>query len=657
MNDPTLDLARQHHAEGRLAQAEALYRQFLQMDPNHAEALGLLGMLYLQLNRPSDAAVILIRAVAADPQSADYQFNLGLALSATERWSEAISAFEKAIVLRPENAAAHNGLGTALRATGELTQAVAAYRKAVELKPDGSGYWNNLGIALETLGQSAEAVDAFHRALALKPDYAEGLSNLGNALWMEGRPEQAAEACRRAISIQSRLPDAWNNLGNSLRDCGRIDEATQAYARAVELAPRNAGFGSNLIYALHFQPDQDLTEVFRRHVEWNDRHAAPLAAQIRRHENDRTPDRRLRVGYVSPDFHDHSVAYFLHAQYEHHDPAGFELFAYADVARPDPVTVRLRKSVENWRNVIGLPDATLADMIRNDRIDILVDLAGHTAHNRLLAFARKPAPVQITHIGYPYSTGMTAMDYRFTDEHADPAGMTERFHSEKVVRLPNTFLCFSPPGDSPDVGPLPRSRAGHVTFGSFNSLAKISATTIDLWAKILLAIPGSRLLIKSIGGLAEEGPRKLLLARFAAAGVQADRIDLREKIAATAGHLQLYNEIDIALDTFPYHGTKTTCDALWMGVPVISLAGPTHPSRVGVTLLSNVGLSHLVARTPEEYVAKAVQLARDPAALAPMRSGLRKQMSESPLCNGKEFARNVEAAYRRLWIDYCRSSG
>ncbi|MGA3068131.1 MAG: tetratricopeptide repeat protein, partial [Tepidisphaeraceae bacterium] len=630
--------------------------KFIEANPDHGEAIGLLGMLYLQLDRPADAARVLRNAVAQTPQSPEIQYNFGLALCANQDWTSAIAAFESAIRLRPDYAPAYNGLGSALRATSQLAPALEAYRKAVELKPQTAGFWNNLGIVLQTLGQSAEGARAFERALTLKPDYADALSNLATAQRMNGRPFQSAQTSRRAIAIQERLPDAWNNLGNALRDCGQIPQAAEAYARAVEFAPRDAGFGSNLVYALHFQSDLDPAEVFRRHLEWNQRYAAPLATQIRRPGNDRDLNRRLRIGYVSPDFREHSVAYFLVNLFTFHDPAQFEIFAYADVPQPDKVTTRLQQWVAHWRSAVGLSDAILAEMIRNDRIDILVDLAGHTANNRLLVFARKPAPVQITHIGYPYSTGMTAMDYRFTDAYADPPGMTDPFHTEKIIRLPNTFLCFSPPNNAPDVGPLPQAKAGYTTFGSFNSLAKISTATIELWVRLLRAAPTSRLMIKSIGGLAEPEPKKMLLDHFVAGGIEPDRIVLREKLPTGAAHLELYNQIDIALDTYPYHGTKTTCDALWMGVPVISLAGPTHPSRVGVSLLSNVGLPNLVARSPQEYVQKGVELAGNPAKLAQLRAELRGRMSESPLCNGKEFARHIEDAYRQLWAEFCRRS-
>jgi protein O-GlcNAc transferase len=654
MSQAMLELARQHHSAGRLDLAEPLYRQFLETHPDHPETLALLGALYYQQSRPADAVAFLTRAATANPNSPELRFNLGLAHCAKEDWPAAIASFQTAIDLRPDYASAHNGLGNCLRATGQLPQAVESYRKAASLKPDSAGFLNNLGIALQSLGQTPESIEVFQRALNLKPDYAEALSNLANVLWLVGRPQEAAGACQRALALNPKLTSAWNNLGNSLRDSGQISQATEAYSKAVELDPRNAGFASNLIYMLHFQPDLDPAEVFRRHTDWNTQFAAPLSDQILPHPNDKTPTRRLRIGYISPDFRDHSVAYFLLELFAHHDPWQFEIFAYSDVAYSDAMTARLQKSVPKWRNIVGQTDAALADIIRNDKIDILIDLAGHTGHNRLLTFARKPAPIQITHIGYPYTTGLTAIDYRFTDQRADPPGMTERFHSEKIIRLPNTFLCFSPPSDAPDPSPPPLSKSGQVTFGSFNALSKISSVSIDLWSRILRAVPNSRLTIKSSGGLAEDVPRNWLLDQFQAAGISPDRIDLRKRIPSPAGHLQLYNEIDIALDTYPYHGTKTTCDALWMSVPVITLAGPTHPSRVGVSLLTTVGLSDLIAQSPDDYVTKATQLANNLPTLTQIRATLREKMRLSPLCDGKKFAAAIEAAYRQMWSDYCR---
>jgi protein O-GlcNAc transferase len=654
MNDSSLNLAKLHHAAGRLDEAEPHYAAYLRAHPYDPEALALLGALYYQLGRPKDAAAILVRACAATPNSAENQYNLGLALAAQEDWPGAITAFQKAVSLRAEYASAHNGLGNSLRAVGQLNDSVAAYRKAVALKPESAGFWNNLGIGLQAIGQTPEAMEAFNRALGLKPDYVEALSNLGNVLWLVGRPYEGAQVCRRAIAIQARNAPAWNNLGNCLRDCGQVPEATHAYSQAVASAFFDAGFHSNLIYSLHFQAGLDTGEVFRQHVEWNDRHAAPLGKNVPAHANDRSANRPLRIGYVSPDFVDHSVAYFLEPLFANHDRNNFEIYAYADVAKPDATTARLQQSVSHWRNITGVTDERLVQLVREDKIDILVDLAGHTGHNRLLAFARKPAPVSVTHIGYPYSTGMTAMDYRFTDAHADPPGMTEKYHSEKIVRLPDTFLCFAPPADAPEVTPLPAQTSGRITFCSFNSLAKISSATTDMWVKVLRAVPSGRLMIKSIGGLSEEGPRERLLAQFTAAGISPERIELRKRVPSPAGHLEVYNQIDIALDTFPYHGTKTTCDALWMGVPVVTLAGPTHPSRVGVSLLSSVGLGDLVAESPDAYATKAAKLCSDLAALTEIRAGLRDRMKNSPLCDGKKFAAAVETEYRRMWSDYCR---
>ncbi|MGD1276313.1 MAG: tetratricopeptide repeat protein [Tepidisphaeraceae bacterium] len=547
-----LDSAKRLHQAGRLQDAQSLYRQILSRQPDHPDALHLLGVIQFQQAQPNAAMELICRAIALDPG-------------------------------RPE-------------------------------------FHCNLGVVLADVGRASDAIAAFQHALDLRPLY----------------------------------PEAHHNLGNSLRDMGLMDQAIAHYRQVLAIPPGDVESHHNLVYAMHFIPG-DPAAVFQEHLNWNRIHAQPLAGQIPRHSNDAAPDRRLKIGYVSPDFRQHSVGFFLLNLLANHDPAAVEVFCYSDAARPDAATARFQQAAHHWKPVVGVADAQLAQIIIQDQIDILVDLAGHTAGNRLLVFARKPAPIQVSYCGYPDTTGLATMDYRFTDAYADPPGTTEQFHSEQLVRLPRCFLCYAPPADGPEVGPVPAAAGGRITFGSFNSISKLSDATVAMWSAVLSAVPNSRLMIKS-QGLAGAPARQQVLERFAARGIAADRLELHGRIASPAGHLELYHQIDIALDTYPYHGTTTSCEAMWMGVPVVTLAGKTHASRVGVSLLSNVGLEQLIAQTAEQYVQIAADLAKDVDALSKLRSALRSRLAASPLLDGSGLAREVEAAYRVMWKQWCGQS-
>jgi predicted O-linked N-acetylglucosamine transferase (SPINDLY family) len=392
--------------------------------------------------------------------------------------------------------------------------------------------------------------------------------------------------------------------------------------------------------------------IAEEHRRWNHLHARPLGQFIQSHANDRSPERRLRIGYVSPDFREHSVAFFLAGLLEHHDPFVTEVFCYSDSTTRDAVTVRLEGLATHWRKIINLSDSRVADLIRRDGIDILVDLAGHTANNRLLVFARNPAPVQVTWLGYPNTSGLDTIDYRITDTFADPLGSTEHLHSERLIRLPLSAWCYRPLEDSPPVNASPVHETGHITFGCFNAMPKINRSLLELWSRILLAVQDSRLLLKNsaLGGLPMQ---EQLRKQFQEMGIGPDRVEMAGRVPDLCGHLATYGRVDIALDTFPYHGTTTTCEALWMGVPVVTLLGRTHVARVGVSLLSNLGHPEWLAPSPHEYVNLAVDLAQDPSRLAALRSTLRKRMEASPLTDSPRFARDIEAVYRDMWRAWC----
>jgi protein O-GlcNAc transferase len=435
-------------------------------------------------------------------------------------------------------------------------------------------------------------------------------------------------------------------------DKGQLDEAIAAFRRAISVRPTFIEAHSNFLLALNYQADSDPGTIAEEHRRWSRQHAGSFRQLARRHDNDRDPNRPLRVGFVSADFREHAVSRFLLPLFQHHHPDACRIICYSDVSNPDAMTDRLRSCADEWHDITGNADVRVADRIREDKIDILVDLAGHTAGNRLRVFAIKPAPVQVTYLGYPATTGLPEIDYRLTDPLADPPGQTESFHTEKLWRLPVCNWCYGEPEDAPPVRP---SRPdAPICFGTFNSFAKASPAVMDLWAAILKATPASRLIIKS-RGLGSRAIGEQISRFFESRGLPADRLEILGKEPDFRAHLDLYNQVDIALDTFPYHGTTTTCEALWMGVPVVSLAGPSHVSRVGVSLLNCIGLPDLIAQSPQEYVSIAVKLAADLPRLAELRRSMRDRMRASPLMDAPRFARDIEAAYRQMWHIWCQS--
>jgi predicted O-linked N-acetylglucosamine transferase (SPINDLY family) len=651
----TFGVALRHYQAGRMAEAERICRQVLAQQPNHADALNLLGVLAARAGRWEAAVELIGRAIRLKPDCAEAHYNLGLALEGNAQLDEAVASYRRAIRLKPDYAEAYNNVGVALRKVGQLDQAIASCRQAVRLKADYAEAHNNLGVALRDLGQLDQAIASYRQAIRFKPNLAEAHNNLGVALKDAERFDEAVDSCRQAIRLRPDFAEAYNNLGMFLMEMGQLDETIAAHRQAIRVKPDDAGTHSNLVAALLYHPGYDAGTVFEEHRRWSQRHAEPLGKFIRPHTNDRDPDRRLRIGYVSADFRSHSVSWFLLPLFRRHDHGAFEIICYSDVSRCDGMTDKLRACADGWQEIVRRSDEQVAEKVRADKIDILVDLSGHTAGSRLRVFARRAAPVQVSYLGYPATTGLSQMDYRLSDSLADPPGKTESLHTEKLYRLAVCNWCYGEPDGAPPVGPLPAEAGGPICFGTFNNFAKASPAIMDLWAAILIAAPSSRLIIKS-RGLAEESARRRINEWFASRGVGAERLELRGYQPDINSHLECYNRIDIALDTFPYHGTTTTCEALWMGVPVVTLAGSAHVSRVGVSLLSCVGLPELIAQSAEEYVSIAVGLARDLPRLAELRRTLRPRMGDSALMDAGRFARDMEAAYRQMWRNWCATA-
>jgi predicted O-linked N-acetylglucosamine transferase (SPINDLY family) len=575
-----------------------------------------LALEHQSAGRHEQAVVLLSRVAELAPRWPDVRNQIGISLQHQGRHEPAIEAFRKALDIDSNYAAAHGNLATSLAALGRRDEAIAAAKQCVELVPDVAEAWSNLGNLLRDAGRFSDSTAAYHKAIRLRPQLAE----------------------------------LHNNLGNVLKDQCAIDAALASFRRAVEIKPDYHAAWSNLLYTMHFSPALSPREIFEQHVAWAKIHADPLTESAPPHANDRDTGRRLRVGLVSPDFREHPVGRFIMPLMREHDSREMEIYCYSDVANGNGMTLRLRERAEQWIDATKLDDAQLAARVCNDRIDILIDLAGHTAGNRLLAFARKPAPVQMTYLGYPDTTGMAAMDWRISDGVADPSGDAESLHCENLLRLTGPAWCFDPPTASPDVECA--GDDGRVTFGCFNALAKLNPAVLATWATIVAQMTGARLVIKSVGASDEQVAHRLRHV-FASAGVEPDRIELLSPMAEHQDHLAAYRGIDIALDPFPYCGTMTTCEALWMGVPVVTLAGATHLERVGASLLTACDLPDFIARDRDEYVQIAAELARDPARRVALRSSMRNRLRHSPLTDAALFARGFERAMRDAWRAWC----
>jgi len=630
---------------GNLPEAEEYARKALANSPNDAVTTAYLGAILMAMERPELALTAYRDAVSLQPDNPVLQNELGNALAAVGVYEDAAVVLRHAVGLRGDIPEIHNNLGNVLRELGDLDEAAACYRTALSMRAEYPEALNNLGVVLQEQRDTDGAIDSFQRALKLQPANALANTHLGTALAAKGDLTAAAAAHREALRHDPRLASARNNLGIVLKDQGDFVAAREAYTAAVAADGDDPSFHSNLLMSLSYDPAIDGETLVAEHRRWSNRHERPepLPKDI-----DWRPERRLRIGYVSPDFWTHSVAYFIEPVLEHHEKNRFEVFCYADVSRPDDTTDRLRRSADHWRDSVPLDDTELFERIRADRIDILVDLSGHTGNNRLPVFGRRAAPVQISWIGYPATTGLSQMDYRISDGWADPEGETDRFHSERLLRLPAGFLCYRPPENAP----APADRAGRrpITFGSFNNLSKVTDEVIALWARLLTDCPDTRLLLKS-RQLADHGVRDRVLGVFQENGVPPERLDLRARLRDPSDHLALYHEVDVALDTFPYNGTTTTCEALWMGVPVIALAGALHAGRVGVSLLNQIGQPGWVVDTPDAYVAKALAIAADP----PRRAVLRDQVAGSTLVDAKGFTQAFEAALTTIWSDRCKA--
>ena len=637
-------------ALGRLDEAVSSYRQAARLDPNYTKAFINLGICLRRSGKLDDAVASSREAVRLEPDHIEARQALGIALRDQGRHEEAAGHFRHILHLQPQHPGALGHLGMALRHQGRLAEARDCLAAAARLGPTG---WvlHELGSTQLALGEDTTAEESFRAAIRLQPDLIEAGTQLAILMRKAGRYEEALALLERVVQIKGNAT-AYNLLGHLHLEAGpfegRVERSLSALRQACDLAPHLWKLHSNLLLVLHYSTAVDRDQIFAEHRRWSKLHEEPLAGSLKALACNRSPGRRpLRIGYVSPDFRTHVVSLNMEGVLASHDHERFHITCYANLQQPDEVTRRYQGFADRWRDIRGLSDAQAAELIRADGIDILVDLAGHMIGGRPLVFAHRPAPVRVNYLVYPDTSGMAAMNYRITDAYLDPPGESERFHTEKLMRLPEVAYCYLP-GVSPEVGPLP-CRNGPVTFGALNRLTKVSGAVITTWSRILQAVPGSRLLLLNNAATSENPPVR---DAFAAHGIEPGRVTLAG-LRGRYQYLELYRDVDIALDPFPYNGCVTTCDALWMGVPVIALAGDAFVSRQGVSLLATVGLGDLVTRDADSYVQKAIQLAAEPARLAAIRASLRTAVQRSPLGDTRRFTRQLEDVYEKIWTEWC----
>ncbi|MDX1432325.1 MAG: FkbM family methyltransferase [Gammaproteobacteria bacterium] len=641
-------------AHGRYREAASAYRDGIARAPEAAAAHCNLGATYRHLGSLEEAKASFAEALRLDPALAEAHDNLADMLAAEGRLEEAARHFERAAEIDPRAVHPRRRLANLHLDAGRHAEAVALAREVLALAPEEARAQFELGNALAAAEQTDEAIERLRTAIRLDPDYADAHVNLGYLLNESRRTEEALRCFERALEIEPDSIEALNNLGGVLQLQARLEPAIAAYRRALALDPDALYVRSNLLTCLNYDATAEPEQVFAEHLRWAERVARPHVRAAAGRARDLDPRRRLRVGYVSADFRFHSVSFFIAPVIEQHDREKFEIFCYANVARPDANTRRLEGLADHWRDVSKLDDEELAAWIRRDEIDVLVDLSGHTLGNRLAVFARRPAPVQVTYLGYPNTTGLACMDYRLTDHASDPEGLAEQLHTETLVRLPHGFLAFQPLESCPEI----RSREGadgEVVFGCFNELLKITPHMVECWCGILRRMPGARLIIKGTS-LGDEGTRERVREWFRVHDVADERVELIGRTPTLEAHLEIYNRVDVALDTFPYNGTTTTCEALWMGVPVVTLCGRVHASRVGASLLGQLGLEDLVCKDMDGYAATAIALASDAERRRELRTSLRRRMRASSLMDELQLTRDLESAYREMWRRYCEQT-
>jgi len=637
-------------ALGRHDEAVAHCACAVRLAPDNPEAHHNLGTAGVGLGRFAEAELSFRAALRLRPSYAKAQYNLGIVLEKLGRPAEAEACYREAVRLQPDYAEAFNNLGNVLKENGRLDEATSCCREALRLRPDLAEAHSNLGNALREIGRFREAEACYREAIRAKPGLPEAHGNLGGVLNDLGYPTQAEICCRAALRLKPDFPAAHVNLGNALKDLGCLKEAAGCYREAMRIDPSCVEAHTNLIFVMNFDADVTLAEQQRERTRWFDVHGRRLAVAAD-HANEPDPDRRLRVGYVSAHFRHQAATYAFAPVVLGHDPERFEVFCYSDTTAEDELTQKFRAGVHSWRNTVGASDEKLAALMRADRIDILVDTVGFMSGHRLLAFARKPAPIQATGWGEPTGTGVPAMDYLLADPVFVP-NSARRLLTEQVIDLP-CVLAYWTPHELPEPSPLPALANGYVTFGSFNRLTKITDLVLECWAAILRRIPNARLVLKD-RMLDDPGQARRISSFLGHRGVADDRLAMLGR-STRSDHFAAYRGIDIALDPFPHGGGMTTLDAAWMGVPAITCPGETMSSRLAAASLTVLGLVDFIAADRSACIDVAVAKASDLTGLSALRHSLRARMMQTPIGDSAAYTRAVESAYRAVWRRWCET--
>lgn len=636
-------------AEYRLDDAEDRFRHAIALSPEWAAPQNNLGSVFLDRDDLVMAEQCFRRALEHDAEYVESLNNLALLLNRCGRYADAERMCREALRLKPDFAGAVNNLGSILLNLGSYADGVAQYREALRLQPDMVEVQVNLAVSLDEPGRLIGLMDHFHRMLEHNPKSYIALIRLGQAHLALSELEKAEDFARRACAQNPELIDPYGLLTSVLGRQGDVSGTLECFHQALERGGGLATRGSYLFHLL-YDPACTAERFFEEASEWNrlcTEVIGHLVSDVSSFSNVRDPNRKLRIGYLSKDFCAHSVAFYIEPVIVRHDRQHFEIFCYANLHHPDAVTERFKRMADSWREIALMNDDDLSRMIREDRIDILVDLSGHTSGARSSALARRLAPLQINYLGYPATTGLSTIDYRIVDAITDPPGIADQLHSEKLLRLPGGFLTYQPASAASPVAPPPCLSNGFVTFGTFNNINKVNDNVVDVWSRILHEVPDSRLMLKG-EAMGFPRSRQRVLDQFAARGVAPAQLVLNHW-QDVAGHLNSFAALDIGLDPFPYNGTTTTCETLWMGVPVVTLLGDRHSGRVGASLLIQLGMPELVCDSVDTYVQTAVELALDPQRLASLRASLRERMQASPLLDHAGFTRKLEAAYRDVW--------
>ncbi|KAM7464304.1 hypothetical protein LguiA_032425 [Lonicera macranthoides] len=672
------------------------YYEAIKIDQHYAPAYYNLGVVYSEMMQYDMALNCYEKAALEKPMYAEAYCNMGVIYKNRGDLESAIACYERCLAVSPNFEIAKNNmaialtdLGTKVKLEGDINQGMEYYKKALyynwhyadamynlgvaygemlkfdmaivfyelafHFNPHCAEACNNLGVIYKDRDNLDKAVECYQLALSIKPTFSQSLNNLGVVYTVQGKMDAAASMIEKAIVANPTYAEAYNNLGVLYRDAGNITLAIEAYEQCLKIDPDSRNAGQNRLLAMNYINEGTDDKLFEAHRDWG-RRFMRLYPQYTSWDNPKVPERQLVIGYVSPDYFTHSVSYFIEAPLVHHDYASYKVVVYSAVVKADAKTIRFRDRVLKkgglWKDIYGIDEKKVADIVREDKVDILVELTGHTANNKLGMMACRPAPIQVTWIGYPNTTGLPTIDYRITDAQADPPD-TRQKHVEELVRLPGCFLCYTPSPEAGPATPAPALSNGFITFGSFNNLAKITPRVLKVWGRILCAVPNSRLVVKC-KPFCCESVKQRFLSILEQLGLDSLRVDLLPLILLNHDHMQAYALMDISLDTFPYAGTTTTCESLYMGVPCVTMGGSVHAHNVGVSLLKTVGLGHLVANTEDEYVQLAIKLALDVNALSNLRMGLRDLMSKSPLCDGSKFTLGLESAYRNMWRRYCK---